>query len=180
MRQSILSLGVVLIGLTLLSCGEQTTPLAEEAVTTEADVAALGQSQEQSVEAAVQKSVDQTIEYFKTQQGAKFAEQYAPDLTACKDGTWIADTSAYVAGFGESVSQLHVHALTWTHRQVYVLAPDAAVFAGELKETISSGSSEERRDYQVAWTVLLKRIGGKWKIVHEHTSHVFFDPEAEQ
>ena len=180
MRQPILSLVLVLVALTVLSCGEQTTPVAEEAVTAEADVAALGQSQDRSVEEAVHRFVDQTTEYFKTQQGAKFAEQYAPDLTACKDGMWIADTSAYVAGFGEAVSQLHVHALTWTRRQVYVLAPDAAVFAGEIKLTTSSGSSEERRDYQVAWTLLLRETGGKWKIVHEHTSHVFFDPAAEQ
>ena len=180
MKQSVLALGLVLAALTLLACAQQTTPVAEEVVTTEAGDAALGQSQEQSVEATVQASIDQTIEYFKTQQGAKLAEQYAPDLTACKDGRWIADTSAYVAGFGEAVSQLRVHALTWTRRQVYVLAPDAAVFAGELKETISSGSSEERRDYHVAWTILLRRIGGEWRIVHEHTSHVFPDPAVEQ
>jgi ketosteroid isomerase-like protein len=142
--------------------------------------AAHRQSYEQPVEAAVQESVDQTIEYFKTQQGAKFAEQYAPDLTACKDGKWITDTSAHVARFGEAVSRLHVHALTWTRRQVYVLAPDAAVFVGEFNETISSESSEERRDFQVAWTLLLRRISGKWKIVHEHTSHVFLDPAAER
>jgi ketosteroid isomerase-like protein len=40
MRQSVLALGVVLVALTLLACAQQTTPVAEEAVTTEADVAA--------------------------------------------------------------------------------------------------------------------------------------------
>ena len=40
MRQSVLSLGVVLVALTLLACAQQTTPVAEEAVTAEADVAA--------------------------------------------------------------------------------------------------------------------------------------------
>ncbi len=180
MRQSILSLGVALIALTLLSCGEQTTSVAEEAVTTDADVAALGQSQEQSVEAAVQESVDQTIEYFRTQQGAKFAEQYAPDLTACKDGRWIADTTVYLEEFGQAVSETQVHALSWTHRQVYVLALDAAVFTGTLNVTIPFGSSEEPAGIQVAWTILLKRISGKWKIVHEHTSHAWPDPAAEQ
>ena len=40
MRQSVLSLGVVLVALTLLACAQQTTPVAEEAVATEADVAA--------------------------------------------------------------------------------------------------------------------------------------------
>jgi len=135
--------------------------------------AALGQLQERSVEASVEEMVDQTFEYFRTQQGAKFAEQYASDLTACKDGRWIADTSTYLAQFGQGVSQLHVHAFAWKRRQVYVLAPDAAVFVGEFTETISSGSSEQRTNAQVAWTVLLKRISGKWKIVHEHTSHVF-------
>jgi ketosteroid isomerase-like protein len=141
---------------------------------------AFGQSQDQSVEAAVLESVDLTIEYFRTQQGAKFVEQYVPNLTASKDGAWIVDTSAYLTRFGQAVSRLNVHSFTWTRRQVYVLAPDAAVFAGEFKETISSGSSEERTDAQVAWTLLLKRINGKWRIVHEHTSHVFLDPSAER
>jgi ketosteroid isomerase-like protein len=141
---------------------------------------AFGQSQEQSVEAAVQESVDLTIQYFRTQQGAKFVEQYAPNLTASKDGRWIVDTSAYLTRIGQAVSRLNVHSFTWTRRQVYVLAPDAAVFAGEFKETISSGPSEERRDAQVAWTLLLERISGEWKIVHEHTSHVFLDPSAER
>ena len=141
---------------------------------------AYGLSQDQSVEAAVLESVDQTIEYFSTQQGTKFAEQYAPNLTASKDGRWIVDGPAYIAGFGQGVNRLHVHSLTWTHRQVYVLAPDAAVFAGEFKETISSGPSEERTHAQVAWTLLLRRISGEWKIVHEHTSHVFLDTAAER
>ena len=180
MRQSILSLGLVLIALTLLSCGEQTAPVAEEAVTTEADVAALGQSQERSVEAAVQEVVDQTTEYFKTQQGAKFVEQYAPGFTASKDGKWIGDTHAYIANFGEAVSQTTVHELTWTNRKVYVLAPDAAVFVGVASFTATLGSSDERIDYDLAWTLLLREQDGKWKIVHEHTSHEFFDPEAEQ
>ena len=39
-----------------------------------------------------------------------------------------------------------------------------------------SFGSEKRIDARVAWTVLLKRISGTWKIVHEHTSHVFLDP----
>ena len=40
MRQSVQVLGVVLAALTLLACAQQTTPVAEEMVTTEADVAA--------------------------------------------------------------------------------------------------------------------------------------------
>jgi ketosteroid isomerase-like protein len=40
MRQSVLALGVVLVALTLLACAQRTTPVAEEAVTTEADAAA--------------------------------------------------------------------------------------------------------------------------------------------
>ena len=40
MRQSVLALGVVFAALTLLACAQQTAPVAEEAVTTEADVAA--------------------------------------------------------------------------------------------------------------------------------------------
>ena len=40
MRQSVLSLGVVLVALTLLACAQQTTPVAEEVVTAETDVAA--------------------------------------------------------------------------------------------------------------------------------------------
>ena len=40
MRKSVLSFGVLLVALTLLACAQQTTPVAEEAVTTEADVAA--------------------------------------------------------------------------------------------------------------------------------------------
>jgi len=40
MRQSVQALGMVLAALTLLACAQQTTPVAEEVVTTEADVAA--------------------------------------------------------------------------------------------------------------------------------------------
>jgi len=180
MRQSFLPLGLVLIVLTLLSCGEQTRSVAEEAVTTEADLAALGQSQEQSVEEAVHRFVDQTIEYVKTQQGAKFAGQYAPDLTASKDGRWIADTDTYVAEFGEAVSEIRVHAYAWMHRKIYVLAPDAAVFVGMASVTASFGSSDARLDYDLAWTLLLKQKDGMWRIVHEHTSHLWHEPAAEQ
>jgi uncharacterized protein (TIGR02246 family) len=41
MRQSVLALGVVLVALTLLSCAQQTMPVAEETASTEADVDAI-------------------------------------------------------------------------------------------------------------------------------------------
>ena len=141
---------------------------------------AVGQLQEQSVEEAVHKFVDQTIEYVKTQQGAKFAGQYATDLTASKDGRWIADTQAYVTEFGEAVSEIRVHTFVWMHRQVYVLAPDAAVFVGVASVTATFGSSDERLDYDLAWTLLLKKKDDQWRIVHEHTSHLWHEPAAEQ
>jgi hypothetical protein len=105
---------------------------------------AVGQLQEQSVEEAVHLFVDQTIEYLKTQQGAKLAGQYAPDLTATKDGRWIPDTHAYVTEFGEAVSEIRVHEFVWMQ------------------------------------TLLLKERDGKWKIVHEHTSHHWHESAAEQ
>jgi ketosteroid isomerase-like protein len=141
---------------------------------------AFGQLQEQSAEEAVQKFVDQTIDYVKTQQGTKFADQYDPDLTASKDGRWIADTEAYVTGFGEAISEIRVHAFSWIHRQVYVLAPDAAVFVGLANVSASFGSSDERLKYDFAWTLLLKEKNGNWMIVHEHTSHLWHEPAAEQ
>jgi uncharacterized protein (TIGR02246 family) len=141
---------------------------------------AVGRLQEQSVEEAVHSFVDQTIEYLKTQQGEKFAGQYAPNLTATKDGRWIADTRAYITEFGEAVSEIRVHAFTWMHRQVYVLAPDAAVFVGVASVAASFGSSDEQEPYDLAWTLLLKKRNGKWKIVHEHTSHLWPDPADER
>jgi len=133
---------------------------------------ALGQSQGETTEAAIQRTVDQTIDYFRTQQGARFVGQYAADLTACKDGAWIADSKAYLDEFRDAVSHARVQAFTWTRHQIYVLAPDAALFAGEFKETVAFGPAEHPRDFQGAWTILLKRIKGQWRIVHEHTSHV--------
>lgn len=141
---------------------------------------AFGQLQEQSVEEAVHMFVDRTIEYVKTQQGAKFAGQYAPALTASKDGRWIEDTDAYVTEFGEAISEIRVHAFAWMHRQVYVLAPDAAVFVGVASVAASFGSSDEQEPYDLAWTLLLKKRNGKWKIVHEHTSHLWPDPADEK
>jgi len=41
MKQSVLSLGVVLIALTLLSCGQQLNPVAEEKMSAEADIDAI-------------------------------------------------------------------------------------------------------------------------------------------
>jgi uncharacterized protein (TIGR02246 family) len=129
---------------------------------------------------AVQGFVDQTIEYLETQQGARFANQYAPDLTATKDGRWIPDTHAYVTEFGEAVSEIRVHEFAWMHRKVYVLAPDAAVFVGVASVSATFGSSGERLDYDLAWTLLLREKDGKWKIVHEHTSHRWYESAAEQ
>jgi len=133
---------------------------------------ALGQSRDQTLEGAIQRTVDQTIDYFRTQQGAKFVGQYAADLTACKDGAWITYSKAYLDEFRDAVSHARVQAFTWTRRQVYVLAPDAALFAGEFKETVAFGPADKPSDFQGAWTILLKRIKGEWRIVHEHTSHV--------
>ena len=133
---------------------------------------AVAQIPEPSVESTIQQTVDQLFNYFKTGQGTRFRELYARDISVYKDGAFIADPQAYLISFSQGISQLDVHTLIWTRREVHVLTDDAAVFAGEFKETISSSASSEPRDYQVVWTALFRKIDGAWRIVHEHTSHV--------
>ena len=55
--------------------------------------------------------------------------------------------------------------LAFAELDVLVLAPDAAVVRGRWRLVMKDGSQPNG-----LFTLLVRRLGGEWKIVHDHTS----------
>jgi ketosteroid isomerase-like protein len=128
-------------------------------------------AQASSVETDVNRAVDELFASFTKGDSTGFLSHYSSLVTVYRDGANVADPQTHLRNFARNVTQIRVYALEWNRREVQVLGSDVALFAGEFKETLSTPGSSDRRDYQVAWTALLRKIEGSWRIVHEHTSH---------
>jgi len=122
-----------------------------------------------SVETAVQAVLDKQVEAWNRGDLEGFMGGYwnSPDLVFQSGDKrtrgWQATLERYrlrYQGEGKEMGRLRFADL-----EIQVLGPEAALARGRWRLTMKDGSEPNG-----LFTLLLRRFGGEWKIVHDHTS----------
>ncbi len=93
------------------------------------------------------------------------------EVCVANDGVLYATGDTYAAHFRSMVSTLaKVEHFEFLDRRVYELGPDTALVAMKYRQTVQFGANPSQ-EMRGAWTALVKRTAGSWRILHEHASH---------
>jgi ketosteroid isomerase-like protein len=86
------------------------------------------------------------------------------------NGMIYASRDAALAAFRDAFSQLRSQDIRIADHHVTVLSPDLAMYTsrGTFTSVDKSGKTSAPRSF--AWTVLLRREGGHWKMLNVHQS----------
>jgi ketosteroid isomerase-like protein len=127
----------------------------------------------QAAEAEVQTFVNTLVDIQLRGAWDEWLTHYvAPsEMTVARDGTFFANGDEYFSTYRQVTSQVDsVTNFNWLQRRVYVLGPEAAVFNGlYTQELYMNGGGPQ--SLQGAWTALLTKTNGVWRIAAEHSSH---------
>jgi ketosteroid isomerase-like protein len=94
------------------------------------------------------------------------------ELTVIKDGVFYKDGHEYYRNWLKRVKDrfTSIDSASAGESHVYVLSPTAAVYQGSFREIIGI-KDDDTVEVNGAYTAVLRKIDGSWKIIGEHISH---------
>ena len=138
------------------------------------DTAAPGLFDPARVEAEIDSVMSMLIEHQLATEFDEFNSNYtrSNEGTVAIDGEFFASTQAFLEDMAPLLARIDaVPSFEWLNYAIYPLAPDAAVFAGKYRELVAMDGGEPA-PITGSFTVLFKKVGGAWELVHVHSSHL--------
>lgn len=104
--------------------------------------------------------------------------QDGPDFVWATSGGWMPLDSHHVSmkAYFPSAQGKNVH-FTLGESKVHVIDRDAAVFTGIIHSTNVDSTGNHTTGHE-AWSIVVERIGGEWKVVQAHESYPRGPPPA--
>lgn len=95
-------------------------------------------------------------------------------LVTAKDGVFHGDGVQYQADWRERVLSrfASIDNVQWLHSRIQALSPTSAVVTAQYREQmLTRDGATEPMEVNGAWTAVLLKTDGEWRIVAQHISH---------